>query len=45
MPGTTKVNVNIDTTNERKKNGRDLYLHVYVLAVVQAKDILIIDRL
>ena len=30
-----KGNVNIDTTNERVKQGRDLYF--YMLAVVQAK--------
>ena len=34
---TAKVNVNKDTTNERGKKGRDLYFHMYVLAVVQAK--------
>ena len=36
---TTKVNVNIDTTNEKMKHGRDFYFHVYVLAMEQAKHI------
>ena len=32
---TTKINVNIDTTNERGKKGMDF--HMYALAMVQAK--------
>ena len=36
---TTKAFVNMDTTNERGKHGRDLYFHVYVSAMVQAKRI------
>ena len=38
---TTKVNLNKDTTNEKGKKGMDLYFHVYVLAAVRAKHILI----
>ena len=39
---TTKVNVNITTTNVRGKQGMDFYFHAYVLAVVQAKHIPVI---
>ena len=34
-------NVNIDTTNERGKKGRDLNLPVYLLALVLARCILL----
>ena len=35
----TKVNVNIDATNERGKQGRDFYFHVFALAMVLARHI------
>ena len=35
----TKVNVNMNTANLRGKKGRDLNLHMYVLAEVQARRI------
>ena len=37
----TKVKVNIDTTNERGRKGRDLYFQVWARAVVLARHILI----
>ena len=33
----TKVNINIETANEREGKGGDLYLHVFVLSVVLAR--------
>ena len=36
---TTKVNVNINTTNERRKLGRDFYFYVFVLTMVLAEHI------
>ena len=36
---TTKVSVNLATTNERENQERDLYFHVYVLGVVLARHI------
>ena len=35
---TTKINVNIDITKKRGKLVRDLYIYVYVLAVVTYSD-------
>ena len=37
--GLTKVNVNINTTNKRGKQGRNFYRLAYELAMVQAKRI------
>ena len=34
-----KVNVNINTTNEWGKQGRDFYFHMYMLAAVLARHI------
>ena len=34
---TCKLDVNIDTTNERGKRGKDLYYYVYVSAIVLAR--------
>ena len=41
----TMVNVDIDTTNEKGKQGRDLYFHMYVIAVVPVRRIPITNRL